>query len=370
MTVVGTRPELIRLSRTIGELDRSVDHILVHTGQNYDPRLSEIFFKDLGVRAPDHHLNIAAASPGEAIGAIIAQTDKVLAQEMPDAMLVLGDTNSCLSVIPAKRRKIPIFHAEAGNRCYDVNVPEEINRKIVDHTSDINIAYSEAARRNLLAEGLPPQLCFVLGSPLDEVLTAHCARIAQSNIVTEQSLTKGEYFVASVHRAETVDDPKRLEMMIAALDQLSTATSKPVILSTHPRTRAALERAPTPPPASITCCPPFGFVDYIRLQKDAACVLSDSGSLPEEAALVGFPAVALRQTHERLEAMDQAVTILAGRHGDDIVAAALLAMRQHQSGRRTRPVNAYVAPNFSQDIVRIILSYTPYVNTYTWRHAS
>ncbi|MEM8663755.1 MAG: UDP-N-acetyl glucosamine 2-epimerase [Pseudomonadota bacterium] len=370
LTVVGTRPEIIRLSATIAELDRCVEHVLIHTGQNHDPALSDVFFQEFGLRAPDRHLGIEATSAAEAIAAIIARTDEVLAEEMPDAFLCLGDTNSCLSVIPAKRRRIPIFHAEAGNRCYDPNVPEEINRKIVDHTSDVNIAYSEAARRNLLAEGLHPQLCLTLGSPLCEVLEHARPRIDAATVLRDLNLAPGAYFLASVHRAETVDDPARLAQVLASLDALSAAHALPVLISTHPRTRARLGQADGMPDApNLRFCPPFGFAHYIALQENAACVLSDSGSLSEEASLLSFPAVALRNTHERLEAMDNAVTILAGLHVDDILRASAVAMRHHREGTPLTPVAAYAAPAFSKALTRTILSHTRYVNTKVWGKA-
>jgi len=332
LTVVGTRPEIIRLSRTIPELDASVVHVLVHTGQNHDPALSDVFFADFALRAPDHHLGVAGGTPGEVVGAVIARTDAVLEAERPDAFLVLGDTNSCLSAIAAKRRRIPVFHVEAGNRCYDDTVPEEVNRRIIDHASDVNIAYSGAARRNLLAEGLHPQRCLALGSPLDEVLRHAARRIEGSTILRTMAVSPGGYFLASLHRAETVDEPARLGAAIEALEALGDAHGRPVLLSAHPRTRAALDRLGRRVGDAVRPCTPFGFFDYVRLEKDAACVLSDSGSLAEEASLLGFPAVALRRTHERLEAMDRATTILAGHDRATILPAAALAMRHAAEG--------------------------------------
>ncbi|MEO1104613.1 MAG: UDP-N-acetyl glucosamine 2-epimerase [Pseudomonadota bacterium] len=370
LTVVGTRPEIIRLSATIAELDQSVEHILVHTGQNHDPGLSDVFFAEFGLRPPDHHLGIGGGTAAEAIAAIITGTDAILAQEEPDAFLCLGDTNSCLSVIPAKRRKIPIFHAEAGNRCYDLNVPEEVNRRIVDHTADVNIAYAEPARRNLLAEGLDPQLCLTLGSPLSEVLAKARSRIDASTVLGRLDVAPNGYFLASVHRAETVDDPARLAQVLAGLRALSAAHARPVLVSTHPRTRARINDANVSiNTTDVRYCPPFGFFDYICLQENAACVLSDSGSLSEEAGLLGFPAVALRETHERLEAMDRATTILAGRKLDDILRATKIAMRHHREASPLGKVPAYDAPAFSKALVRTILSHTSYVNTRVWRKA-
>ncbi|MEM9221683.1 MAG: UDP-N-acetylglucosamine 2-epimerase (non-hydrolyzing) [Pseudomonadota bacterium] len=369
-TVVGTRPEIIRLSRTIPELDATAEHILVHTGQNHDPALSDIFFEEFGLRRPDHHLGVKAATAAEAIAAIIARVDATLETERPDAFLCLGDTNSCLSVIPAKRRKIPIFHVEAGNRCYDPNVPEEINRKIVDHTSDVNIAYSEAARRNLLAEGLDPQRCLVLGSPLYEVLAHAAELIANSAILGELNLAPGAYFVASLHRAETVDEPARLAELLSGLSALAAAHAYPVLISTHPRTRERLGMVERDlDMRNLRFCAPFGFADYIALQKNAACVLSDSGSLSEEAALLSVPAVALRDTHERLEAMDRAVTILAGVRADTILRAVQTAMRHHKEGATPTHVSDYHAPAFSKTLARTVLSHTPYVNANVWRKA-
>lgn len=370
MTILGTRPELIRLSCVIAELDRSVDHVLVHTGQNADPRLSDVFFADFGLRAPDHRLALPAGGFGAVVGALLAAVDNLLAAERPDALLVLGDTNSALSVLPAKRRKIPIFHLEAGNRCRDPNVPEEINRRIVDHTADVNIAYSEAARRNLLAEGLDPQLSLALGSPLDEVLARHRPRIEASDVLARMALPPGGYFLASVHRAETVDHPARLAAAFGALQALAAEDGRPVLVSVHPRTRDALARSGLSAEGADTglrFSPPFGFFDYVHLQTKAACVLSDSGSLSEEAALIGFPAVALRETHERLEAMDAAVTILAPPRADTVLPAARLAIR-HAATRRARPeVADYRAPDFAQALCRLIVSHAPYVDTYVWR---
>ncbi len=369
LTVVGTRPEIIRLSRVIVELDKASTHVLVHTGQNSDPGLGEIFFADFGLRAPDHRLRIPGGSFGASLGGLLAEVDRVLEAERPDAFLVLGDTNSCLSVIPAKRRKIPIFHVEAGNRCYDPNVPEEINRKIVDHTADVNIAYSEAARRNLLAEGLDPQLCLCLGSPLDEVLAHARPRIDASDILSRLGLVRGGYFLASLHRAETVDEPARLAAAIDALATLRRQGERPVILSTHPRTRGALARGGNDAAAqadALPLCDPFGFYDYVHLQENAACVLSDSGSLSEEAALLGFPAVALRETHERLEAMDAAATILAPPRAETVLPAVALAMRHAAENSHRAVVADYRAPSFSQALCRLIFSHTAYVNTKVW----
>ncbi|GAB5377027.1 MAG: UDP-N-acetylglucosamine 2-epimerase (non-hydrolyzing) [Acuticoccus sp.] len=371
MTILGTRPELIRLSRVIAEFDRAFHHVLVHTGQNSGPGLIDVFLADFGLRAPDHTLAINGGGFGATVGRLLEATDALLARETPDALVVLGDTNSALAVLPAKRRKIPIFHIEAGNRCRDPNVPEEINRRIVDHTSDVNIAYSDAARRNLLAEGLDPQLCLRLGSPLDEVLAACRPRIDACEILARLDLAPGGYFVASLHRAETVDDPARLAAAFDALVALGAMEARPVVVSVHPRTRDALARAGHCPDAlaraGLRLCDPFGFFDYVHLQRHAACVLSDSGSLSEEAALLGFPAVALRETHERLEAMDAATTILAPPRPETVPPAVRLAMRHAREGPGRASVDDYRAPDFAQALARLVMSHIPYVNTYVWR---
>ncbi|WP_336501627.1 non-hydrolyzing UDP-N-acetylglucosamine 2-epimerase [Microbacterium paraoxydans] len=313
MTVVGTRPEIIRLSATIKLLDEHTDQVLVHTGQNYDYELNEVFFEDLGLRRPDHFLEADTSSLGTALGSILTKTEEVLRAERPDAFLVLGDTNSCISAVIAKRMKIPVFHMEAGNRSFDENVPEETNRRLVDHVADYNLVYTEHARRNLLAEGLHPSRILLTGSPMREVLAQNRAQIEASDAVTQAGLRPGEYFLVSLHREENVDNPERLASAIAALQALRDEYGLPVLVSTHPRTRKRIEALDDATAIDgITFHPPFGFHDYVKLQQDAKLVLSDSGTISEESSLLGFPAVTLRDFIERPEAMDAGVIITAG----------------------------------------------------------
>lgn len=314
LTVVGTRPEIIRLSATIKLLDKHTDHVLVHTGQNYDYELNEIFFEDLGLRKPDHFLHADTSSLGAALGSIITKVEPVLLKEKPDAFLILGDTNSAISSVMAKRLKIPVYHMEAGNRSFDENVPEETNRRLVDHISDYNLVYSEHARRNLLAEGIHPSRILLTGSPMREVLKQNEEGIAKSDVLTRQGLTKGEYFLVSLHREENVDNPERLKSTLEALNWLAEEYGLPVLMSTHPRTRKQLESQPDSLKNKIIFHPPFGFHDYIRLQMDAKLVLSDSGTISEESAILGFPAVTLRMMIERPEAIDTGTIITVG-HG-------------------------------------------------------
>ena len=369
MTIVGTRPEVIKLSRVIAELDRRVSHVLVHTGQNYDYELNQIFFEELGIRKPDHFLDCAGRTAAETIGNVISRSDRVLAQEKPDALLLLGDTNSCLAVIAAKRRKIPVFHMEAGNRCFDERVPEEINRRLVDHASDINLPYTEHARRYLLAEGVRPETVIKTGSPMREVLQHYAPRIRRSRILRTLGLAPGRYLVVSAHREENVDNPRNLRGLLESLDAAAKRYGRKIIFSTHPRTRARLAGASSTRRAGkIEFLKPLGFLDYIKLQMNAYCVLSDSGTLTEESSILGFPAVTIRQAHERPEGMDEATVIMADLRPARVLDAIDLAVA-HYAGRKQpfRMVTDYTANNVSRKVARIILSYTDYVNRTVWR---
>jgi UDP-N-acetylglucosamine 2-epimerase (non-hydrolysing) len=369
MTIVGTRPELIKLSRVIAELDRRVTHVLVHTGQNYDYELNQVFFEELGIRKPDHVLKCAGETPAETIGSVISTSDRVLAKEKPDALLLLGDTNSCLAAIAAKRRKIPVFHMEAGNRCFDERVPEEINRRLVDHAADINLPYTEHARRYLLAEGLRPETVIKTGSPMNEVLRHYGPGIRRSRILSELGLAPKRYFVVSAHREENVDDARNLRGLLDSLDAVAKRYGRRIIFSTHPRTHARLSGGKRSGRAArIEFLKPLGFLDYIKLQMSAYCVLSDSGTLTEESSLLGFPAVMIRQAHERPEGMDEAAVILSDLKPARVLDAIDLAVA-HDSGRKNpfRIVPDYTADNVSRKVVRVILSYTDYVNRTVWR---
>jgi UDP-N-acetylglucosamine 2-epimerase (non-hydrolysing) len=368
MTIAGTRPEIIKLSRVIAELDRHTRHVLVHTGQNYDYELNQVFFEELGIRKPDHFLDAAGKTAADTIAAVIARTDAVLEREAPDALLLLGDTNSCLAAIAAKRRKVPVFHMEAGNRCFDDRVPEEINRRIVDHISDINLPYTEHARRYLLAEGLRPETVIKTGSPMREVLEHHAADIDGSRVLQRLKLEPRGYFVVSAHREENVDSPDNLRELLASLDALVRRHRKRVIMSTHPRTRqrlAAIGKRKLP--AGIEFLKPLGFFDYVRLQRDAACVLSDSGTLTEESSILAFPAVMIRQAHERPEGMDEGTLIMSGLESARVLAAVKATMAAYAANPRPFAIAAdYLADNVSVKVVRIILSYTDYVNRRVW----
>lgn len=369
VTLVGTRPEIIKLSLVIQELDRTCDHMLVHSGQNYDDELSGAIFRDLGLRKPDRFLEAAGETPAETIARVIERFDAVLAAERPDVMLLLGDTNTGLGVIAAKRRKIPIFHMEAGNRSFDQRVPEEINRRIIDHTSDINLTYTEHARRYLLAEGLKPETVIKTGSPMKEILNHHRDSIARSSILRDQALEPGRYFLVSAHREENVDDVNNLRDLTEALNGLARRYGWPVIVSTHPRTRRRLAAAGFGDAApSIRFCPPFGFFDYAMLQQQAACVVSDSGTLTEEASLLCFPGVMIRNAHERPEGMDEATVVMSGLAPERVLAAVDLARGQHERGFRPQLVDDYRADAVSTKVVRIIFSYTDYVRRTVWRH--
>jgi UDP-N-acetylglucosamine 2-epimerase (non-hydrolysing) len=363
MTVVGTRPEIIRLSRVLSKLDQFTDHVLVHTGQNYDYELNEIFFKDLGLRAPNHFLNASGGTAAEAIGNVIIRIDPILQAEKPDALLVLGDTNSCLSVIPAKRRKIPIFHMEAGNRCFDLRVPEEINRRIVDHTSDINLPYSDLARSYLEREGFPVDRIVKTGSPMAEVLAHHRAAIEASPVCKELGVEPGKYFVASFHREENIEIDSHLDQIINALNQLAAQYRYPIIVSTHPRTRKKLEARKLKVDPLIQLLKPQGFFHYVNLQKNAALVISDSGTITEESSILGFPAINIREAHERPEGMEEAAVIMSGLSTERILQSVELSLSQKAVVRQVRD---YDVPNVSDKVVRIILSYTDYVNRNVW----
>ena len=368
MTIAGTRPEIIKLSRVIHELDRCVTHVLVHTGQNYDYELNGIFFRQLGIRKPDHFLDAAADTPAATIGNVIASVDRVLVHEKPDALLVLGDTNSCLAAISAKRRKIPVFHMEAGNRCFDERVPEEINRRLVDHISDINLPYTEHARRYLLAEGLRPETVIKTGSPMREVLDYYMAKIRKSPVLRELKLQQDKYFLVSAHREENIDDPRNFNDLLASLAAIRKTWRSPVIVSTHPRTRKRLQDSRIRPGTGIRFLKPLGFLDYVKLQMNARCVISDSGTITEESSILNFPAVTIRQAHERPEGMDEGTLIMCGLTPERVVSSIETVLRQRKRGaRQFRIGEDYMADNVSKKVVRIILSYTEYVNRTVWR---
>lgn len=368
MTVVGTRPEIIRLSRVMAALDKYCNHIIVHTGQNYDFELNQVFFDDLCVRKPDYFLNAAGATGAETIGNVIIAVDKVLAEVEPDAMLVLGDTNSCISVIPAKRRKIPTFHMEAGNRCFDMRVPEEINRRIVDHTADINLTYSAIARDYLLAEGLPADRIIKTGSPMFEVLNHYMSQIDASDVLQRLNLQAGQFFVISAHREENVDTPKNLVKLAKILNGLAEKYGYPVIVSTHPRTRKRIEMQGVEFHPLVQLLKPLGFHDYNKLQKSAKAVLSDSGTISEESSIMNFPALNIREAHERPEAFEEASVMMVGLEIERVFQAMNILESQPASGERLlRQVYDYSMPNVSDKMVRIIHSYTDYVKRVVWK---
>lgn len=368
MTVVGTRPEIIRLSRVLARLDETTDHVLVHTGQNYDYELNQVFFDDLGLRKPDHFLNAAQGGAAQTIGNIIGAMDGVLESEKPEALLVLGDTNSCLSVIPAKRRKVPIFHMEAGNRCFDQRVPEETNRRIVDHVADVNLTYSDIAREYLLAENLPPDRVIKTGSPMFEVLTHYADRIDGSDVLARLGLTEHDYFVVSAHREENIDDDRTFPRLVEVLNRVAETYDRPVIVSTHPRTQKRIDAAGATFHAGIRLLKPMGFHDYVRLQKSARAVLSDSGTITEESSILNFPALNIREAHERPEGMEEASVMMVGLNPDRVMQAlALIADQPRGEDRAFRRVADYSMPNVSDKVVRIIHSYTDYVQRVVWR---
>ena len=366
MTIVGTRPELIRLSRVIAALDRSCDHVLVHTGQNNDPQLSDVFFDDLGIRPPDHQLTGRATTLGRFLGGLFVWIEEILVAERPDAVLVLGDTNSALATIVASRMGVAVFHMEAGNRSFDINVPEETNRRIVDHFADINLVYTEHARRNLLAEGLHPRTVYLTGSPLFEVLQHAREKIAQSTAVADLGLTAGEFLVLSMHRQENVDDPARLGLLLEQVDDLGTEHDVPVVVSVHPRLQERLGRR-GPNPARLIMHPPFAFSDYVALQTAARCVISDSGTISEESAILGFPAVTIRDSIERPEAMDAGSIVLAGLAPHAMRNSVALAMDNHLArGAKTAPLEYSIA-NCAERVVNLIVGLTPVIKVWSGR---
>jgi UDP-N-acetylglucosamine 2-epimerase len=370
MTVVGTRPEIIRLSSVLKKLDatESIEHILVHTGQNYDYELNEIFFKDFGIRKPDYFLNAAGKNATETIGNILINVDPVLEKEQPDAFLVLGDTNSCLCAIPAKKRQIPIFHMEAGNRCFDQRVPEETNRKIVDHISDVNLTYSDIAREYLLREGLPADRIIKTGSPMFEVINSRLKEIKASLVLDSLSLKKGEYFVVSAHREENISSDRNFFALIDTLNAMAEHYQLPIIISAHPRTRKKIEEKGVEFNPLIKLMKPIGFIDYVKLQLDAKAVLSDSGTISEESSILNFPALNIREAHERPEAMEEASVMMVGLNKERILQGLLVLESQDNiEGRLSRPVSDYSMPNVADKVVRIIISYTDYINRVVWQ---
>jgi UDP-N-acetylglucosamine 2-epimerase len=374
MTVVGTRPEIIRLSRVLALLDAHCEHVLVHTGQNYDYELNQVFFDDLAIRKPDHFLNSATGSSGAAhtIGNLIIAVDQVLADVQPEAMLVLGDTNSCLAVIPAKRRKIPIFHMEAGNRCFDQRVPEETNRRIVDHTADVNMTYSAIARDYLLREGLSPDLVIKTGSPMCEVLTYYRPQIDLSDVLNRLNLGAGRYFVVSAHREENIEAPQTFAKLVAVINALANDHSMPVIVSTHPRTQKRIDATGAEFHPLVRLVKPLGFHDYVKLQIEAKAVLSDSGTINEEASILNFPALNLREAHERPEGMEEAAVMMVGLELDRVRQGLAILATQSHGAERTDPhgirqVGDYSMPNVSDKVLRILHSYTDYVNRVVWK---
>ncbi|MCS0589420.1 non-hydrolyzing UDP-N-acetylglucosamine 2-epimerase [Massilia norwichensis] len=368
MTVVGTRPEIIRLSRVLVALDEHCEHVLVHTGQNYNYELNEIFFQDLGVRRPDRFLNAAGGNAAETIGNIIIAVDSALAEIQPDAMLVLGDTNSCLAALPAKRRKVPIFHMEAGNRCFDQRVPEETNRKIVDHISDINLTYSDIAREYLLREGLLPDRVIKTGSPMYEVLTHYRAGIDASNALNRLGLQQYDYYVVSAHREENIESDYNFNRLVSILNAVAEQFGKPVIVSTHPRTQKRIDAIGATFHPLVRLLKPMGFKDYVKLQLESTAVLSDSGTINEESSILNFPALNLREAHERPEGMEEAAVMMTGLEVERVLQGlAILSTQSRGSERSLRLVADYSMPNVSDKVVRIIHSYTDYVNRVVWK---
>lgn len=368
MTIVGTRPEVIKMSQVFGELDRHTEHVMVHSGQNYDFELNEVFYRDLGIRRPDHFLSAARETVAGSIAAIIESSDAVMAAEQPDALVLYGDTNTCLAVIAAKRRKIPVFHLEAGNRCFDQRVPEELNRKLVDHLSDINLPQTEHARRYLIAEGLRPETVIKVGSPMAEVLAEVMPRVAKSQVLADLDLEPGGFFLVSAHREENVDQPTLLTRLVEALGALAETHAIPVVVSTHPRTRQRLASAGADHGHHelIRWLPPFGYLDYLKLQLSARCTLSDSGTLTEEASLLGFSAVMLREAHERPEGQEVGVAPFVTLRADRVLRAVAMVLAQDGSTIARDLVSDYTPEGVARTVVRIILSYTDYVNRTVW----
>lgn len=371
VTIVGTRPEIIKLSRVIAELEKHVDHILVHTGQNYDYELNEIFFNDLGVKKPNYFLNAVGNSTAETIGNIIAESDKILEKENPDAVLLYGDTNSCLSVISAKRRQIPIFHMEAGNRCFDQRVPEELNRKIVDHLSDINMPLTEQARDYLIAEGIKPETVIKTGSCMKEILSFYNDKINSSKVLNNLKVREGEFFIVSSHREENVDYKENLISFLDSLNGIAEKYNLPIIVSTHPRTKARIEKISNiKMNDKIQFLKPLGFFDYVNLQQNAKCVISDSGTISEESSILGFPAIMIRAAHERPEGMDEGAVIMSGLKRERILESLQMVISQYENGVAPKIVADYDVDNVSMKVSRIILSYIDYINRTVWKKNS
>lgn len=368
MTLVGTRPELIKMSRVIAELDKQVQHVLVHSGQNYDFELNQVFFDDLEIRKPDHFLGAAGDTAAKTIAEVIAKADEVFELEQPDALLLYGDTNTCLAVIAAKRRKIPVFHMEAGNRCFDQRVPEELNRKVLDHLSDINMVLTEHARRYLIAEGIRPETIIKTGSHMEEVLDYYMPSIQASDVLQREGLEEGKFFIISTHREENVDTPGNLRDLLETLRALAETYQYPIIVSTHPRTRKRLEAlGESLDHPLIRFVKPFGLLDYIKLQMSAFCVLSDSGTITEEASLLNLPAITIRNAHERPEGMDEGTLIMSGLKTDRVLDAVRVVTSQHDRARRVMSVvKDYQAGPVSKQVVRVVLSYTDYINRTVW----
>jgi UDP-N-acetylglucosamine 2-epimerase (non-hydrolysing) len=369
MTIVGTRPELIKMSRVIAELDRQVKHVLVHSGQNYDFELNQVFFDELEIRKPDHFLGAAGETAAKTIAEVISKADDVFAHEKPDAVMLYGDTNTCLAVLAAKRRKIPVFHMEAGNRCFDQRVPEELNRKVLDHLSDINLVLTEHARRYLIAEGIRPETIIKTGSHMEEVLNYYMPKIQKSDILAKANLERGKFFIVSIHREENVDTPENLRDLLGTLHALAEKYKYPLIVSTHPRTRKRLEdlgeKINSP---LIQFMKPFGLFDYVKMQMESFCVLSDSGTITEEASLLNLPAVTLRNAHERPEGMDKGTLIMSGLKKEHVLEAVQVVTNQHDRDRRIFPVIPdYQVGPVSKQIIRVVLSYIDYVNRTVWR---
>lgn len=368
MTLVGTRPELIKMSRVIAELDKQVQHVLVHSGQNYDFELNQVFFDDLEIRKPDHFLGAAGDTAAKTIAEVISKADEIFELEKPDALLLYGDTNTCLAVIAAKRRKIPVFHMEAGNRCFDQRVPEELNRKVLDHLSDINMVLTEHARRYLIAEGIRPETILKTGSHMEEVLDYYMPRIQASDVLVREGLAEDKFFIVSAHREENVDSPENLHDLLASLRALAETYQYPIIVSTHPRTRKRLEAlGESLDHPLIRFVKPFGLLDYIKLQMSAFCVLSDSGTITEEASLLNLPAVTLRNAHERPEGMDEGTLIMSGLKMERVLDAVRVVTSQHDRNKRVIPIiKDYQGGPVSKQVVRIVLSYTDYINRTVW----
>jgi UDP-N-acetylglucosamine 2-epimerase (non-hydrolysing) len=368
MTLVGTRPELIKMSRVIAELDKQVQHVLVHSGQNYDYELNQVFFDDLEIRKPDHFLGAAGDTAAKTIAAVIEKSDEIFEAEKPDALLLYGDTNTCLAVIAAKRRKIPVFHMEAGNRCFDQRVPEELNRKVLDHLSDINMVLTEHARRYLIAEGIRPETIIKTGSHMEEVLDHYMSKILASDVLTREGLAEGQFFVVSAHREENVDTPDNLRDLLDTLRALADTYRYPIIVSTHPRTRKRLEAiGESLDHPLIRFSKPFGLLDYVKLQMGAFCVLSDSGTITEEASLLNLSAITIRNAHERPEGMDEGTLIMSGLKAERVLDAVRVVTSQHDRNKRVIPVvKDYQAGPVSKQVVRVVLSYTDYINRTVW----